>query len=232
MQLHRYPRCKIPGASQDDCCPFRTPLAVSALHHISCHRSQMSLDTRSRPSALVHLYMFVFTGTCLFSLICVCSHLYRFIYSCTCMLVLFSVVRARSNCSQLYALVFSYMHSFSVVCTCFQLDIHFQFYALVFSWMHSFSVGCTHSLWYVLKLKLKLNLDLEHDSWPTQNSNLEYEHNRWLDKTAGALVLVLLCSLPHTHSLLHPVSRTPSHVTSLGPVSHTLSFSMHLFSVG
>src|SRR6267154_4058378 len=164
MQLHRYPRCKIPGASQDDCCPFRTPPAVSAFkHHISCHRSQMSLDTRSRPMICTrsfvhvrfHWYVFVLTCTgsffhafifmCThsFSLVCVRSHLYRFIYSCTCMLVLFSVVRARSNCSQLYALIFSDMHLFSVghssFRTRFQLDalilslrIHSQWYTLVF----------------------------------------------------------------------------------------------------
>src|SRR6267154_3204573 len=108
MQLHRYPRCKIPGASQDDCCPFRTPPAVSALHHISCHRSQMSLDTHSRPSALVHSYMFVFTGTCLFSLICVCSHLYRFI-----------LPRIRFH---VYAFVFTRTCSFSLV------QVHLQLY--------------------------------------------------------------------------------------------------------
>src|SRR6267154_2700066 len=121
---------------------------------------------------LVHAHLHSFIRTCSFSLVRVCFHwhalvcffslvqvrssLYRFIYSCTCMLVLFSVVCARSNCSQLYALIFSDMHLFSVghsfFRTRFQLDalilslrIHSQWYTLVFSWTHSFLVGHTRS---------------------------------------------------------------------------------------
>src|SRR6267154_2050067 len=127
----------------------------------------MLLDTRSRPSALVHSYMFVFTGTrvfhwhalmCLFSLVCIHFQLYRFIFprmhSFSCVRVCFhsyvfvltctgpfTVVHVCLSYSQWYVLVLivlSCTHSFSVICTCFQLDTHL--FALVFSWMPSFSV--------------------------------------------------------------------------------------------
>src|SRR6267154_1015742 len=101
-------------------------------------------------------YAFVFMCTRLFSLVRVRSHLYRSIYSCTCMLVLFSVLCARSNCSQLYALIFSDMYLFSVGHSFFALVFSwmpsFSVYAFILSGTHSFSVGRTRSWLYTLVL--------------------------------------------------------------------------------
>src|SRR6267154_2435018 len=121
---------------------------------------------------LVHAHLHSFLRTCSFSLVRVCFHwhalmclfslvrvrsyLYRSIYSCTCMLVLFSVVCARSNCSQLYALIFSDMYLFSVGHSFFALVFSwmpsFSVYAFILSGTHSFSVGCTRSWLYTLVL--------------------------------------------------------------------------------
>src|SRR6267154_1883413 len=97
---------------------------------------------------LVHAHLHSFIRTCSFSLVRVCFHSYVFVLTCT---GSFTVVHVCLSYSQWYVLVLivlSCTHSFSVICTCFQLDTHL--FALVFSWMPSFSVyafilGGTHS---------------------------------------------------------------------------------------
>src|SRR6267154_1190295 len=117
-------------------------LARSRYMFHSCSFAFVLICLHSFSVVQVHFsaYAFVFMCTRLFSLVRVRSHLYRSIYSCTCMLVLFSVVCARSNCSQWYALIFSDTHSFLVVHTCSRL------YALVLTCMHSSSPAYPYPL--------------------------------------------------------------------------------------
>src|SRR6267154_2784490 len=85
----------------------------------------MLLDTRSRPSALVHSYMFVFTGTRVFSL----ARAHVFFLTCT---GSFFLVRIDSHS---YAFVFTRTCSFSLV------QVHLQLYmyaCLILSGMCSF----------------------------------------------------------------------------------------------
>src|SRR6267154_1235699 len=72
----------------------------------------MLLDTRSRPSALVHSYMFVFTGTRVFSL----ARALAFVFTCT---GSFFRVCIRFH---VYAFVFTRTCSFSLV------QVHLQLY--------------------------------------------------------------------------------------------------------
>src|SRR6267154_6576176 len=105
----------------------------------------MLLDTRSRPSALVHSYMFVFTGTHVFSL----ARAHVFFLTCT---GSFFLVRIDSHSLRVRSCSFALHVSFLLICVrshlfafIFSCMPSFSVYAFILSGTHSFSVGRTRS---------------------------------------------------------------------------------------